>query len=288
MPSNLPYKQAANVERRTWDKEAYEARARARDAAAKASASASDARPTGHDRKRPIGSSTSTALDAVADPIKAALSGEVEKEEFVPAARGAMGPERSDRAFLKSRRGKIDLESKLGSTEIINAELAANSGRGDEVRITDGVSKSSNGVGWHCKVCDCFLKDSMTYLDHINGRKHQRFLGYSMRAEKSTKSQVSNKLLVLAEGKRKAEAAAAEVAAAGLQGDDPAGDEFEVAVRKKDEEAQKRKADRAKRKEERKKAEQDKQKKEEEEMNGDLDPAMAAMMGFSGFGSSKK
>ena len=30
MSSSLPYKQAANVERRTWDKEAYEAKANAR------------------------------------------------------------------------------------------------------------------------------------------------------------------------------------------------------------------------------------------------------------------
>ena len=30
MSSKLPYKQAANVERRTWDKETYEAKAKAR------------------------------------------------------------------------------------------------------------------------------------------------------------------------------------------------------------------------------------------------------------------
>eukprot|EP01083_Nonionella_stella_P292470 994696_1 len=32
MSSKLPYKQAANVERRTWDKETYEAKAKARQA----------------------------------------------------------------------------------------------------------------------------------------------------------------------------------------------------------------------------------------------------------------
>ena len=128
----------------------------------------------------------------------------------------------------------------------------------------------------------------MTYLDHINGRKHQRLLGYSMRVEKSTKSEVTSKLSLLAEQKRKAELAAA------VEDDNPAadgedeGNAFEDAVRKKDEEALKRKAERARRKEERKKKEQEEREEEEAELNGGLDPAMAAMMGFSGFGSSKK
>jgi U4/U6.U5 tri-snRNP component SNU23 len=128
----------------------------------------------------------------------------------------------------------------------------------------------------------------MTYLDHINGRKHQRYLGYSMRVEKSTKNQVTSRLSALAEVKRKAELAATTAA---LQGEDPAVDqvdEFENAVRRKDEEALQRKTERARRREERKKKEQEEQDEEEEELSGCLDPAMAAMMGFNGFGGSKK
>ena len=294
MSSNLPYKQAANVERRTWDKEAYEARARARNEAVAASAGgagggAGSAAAVGS--KRPIGND---AIQTATGATAAAMSDEREKEEFVPASKGAAGPERSQRAYLKARRTKVDLESKLGTSEIINPDAVANSGggsggaEGGAVSITDGVTKSSTGVGWHCKVCDCYLKDSMTYLDHINGRKHQRYLGYSMRVEKSTKSEVTSKLSFLAEEKRKAELAAA------AEGDNPAaegedeGNAFEDAVRKKDEEALKRKAERARRKEERKKKEQEGREEEEAELNGGLDPAMAAMMGFSGFGSTKK
>ena len=59
---------------------------------------------------------------------------------------------------------------------------------------TPGTAVSKNGVGWHCAVCDCYLKDSAAYLDHINGKKHQRALGYSMRVEKQDKSQVMAKL----------------------------------------------------------------------------------------------
>ena len=33
---------------------------------------------------------------------------------------------------------------------------------------SDDVSKSS---GYYCEVCECSLKDSVAYLDHINGKK---------------------------------------------------------------------------------------------------------------------
>jgi hypothetical protein len=29
-------------------------------------------------------------------------------------------------------------------------------------------------------VCDCTLKDSVAWLDHINGKKHNRALGYAV------------------------------------------------------------------------------------------------------------
>jgi hypothetical protein len=38
-------------------------------------------------------------------------------------------------------------------------------------------------------VCDCILRDSMSYLDHINGKYHNRALGMNMRVERSTADQ---------------------------------------------------------------------------------------------------
>ena len=170
MPAgNLPYKQAANVERRTWDKEMYESRSRAR-------AAAND--PSTH-VPLSTGEESTSGEKRLAHTIS--LNDEVEKEEFQKAQPGAQGPLNSQRAYLKSRRGKVDLDSKIGSTEIINPDAVATSRTtvdegADNLSITQGVSQT--GVGWHCKVCDCFLKDSATYLDHINGRKHQRHLGF--------------------------------------------------------------------------------------------------------------
>ncbi len=49
----------------------------------------------------------------------------------------------------------------------------------------------SQQAGYYCDVCDCTLKDSASYLDHINGKWHNRALGMTMRVEKSTVDQVS-------------------------------------------------------------------------------------------------
>lgn len=299
-----------NVERRTWDKETYEARARSRAAAEAGSSSAA--------ASIAAGANGDDAPSAAAAAIKGEIDPADEKEEFLPAQAGRAGPMGSERAFLKSRSRRVDLESKLGSTEIIDpaAASATRSRAADEggaaLTPASGVTKCSDGVGWHCRVCDCFLKDSLTYLDHINGRKHQRYLGYSMRVEKSTTDEVSGVLKGLADKKREREGGS------GLNGAGAAASDavdFEDVVRKKDEEALQRKTERARRREERKRKEREganggpAQVKgvdeiaaegkgateadnpaggEEEEEEGALDPNLAAMMGFSGFGGSRK
>jgi U4/U6.U5 tri-snRNP component SNU23 len=75
------------------------------------------------------------------------------REEFTAAEEGAAGPIGSNRAFLKSREKALGLEGKAGKIEIINP--------------TDAEGAKA---GFWCEVCTCLLKDSASYLSHINGK----------------------------------------------------------------------------------------------------------------------
>lgn len=66
----------------------------------------------------------------------------------------------SHRAYIKARQSNIDLESKVGKTELIAPTDAA----------------QARGAGFWCEVCSCLLKDSSSYLDHINGKKRKQHL----------------------------------------------------------------------------------------------------------------
>jgi U4/U6.U5 tri-snRNP component SNU23 len=318
-PSSI--NKSVNVERRTWDKEAFEARARSRAAAVEASAGSDAAAAAAGGDADSENAATAGGDVGIAATIKAKMDPIEEKEEFLPAMQGRAGPMGSQRAYLKSRARRVDLEGKLGSTEIIDPAAASTTRSrsddaiGGETPLTpaSGTSKCKDGVGWHCRVCDCFLKDSLTYLDHINGKKHQRYLGYSMRVEKSTTDEVSDVLRLLGEKKREREGDGSGVHGGGVVSSE--GVDFEEAVRRKDNEALRRKAERARRREERKRREREEgdsthltslgeeknaeeigapegdqpvEDEEEVDEDGGIHPDIAAMMGFSGFGGSRK
>lgn len=229
-------------------------------------------------------------------------------EEFVSAEPGASGPLSSKRAFLKARTNKIKgLDSKIGSVEIVNPEAMATTkaAASDDPLVNRDSAVTKSGIGWHCKVCDCFLKDSLTYLDHINGRKHQRNLGYSMRVERSTKDQVASRLAVMVKAKERSGKG---------EGMDQFEEDEEVdfyrVVNAKDEELKRRKEGRKRERKERKKKKKEQRKaaaevvnikpkdddggkslhiEGNEKKNDDfLDPNFAAVMGFAGFGGGKK
>ncbi|CAD2114280.1 zinc finger protein, putative [Plasmodium vinckei] len=93
-------------------------------------------------------------------------------------------PDPSERKLLEERTENLSLEKNLGKVQI----------------ITQKTTKEEQG-GYYCKICDCTLKDSQTYLDHINGKNHNRMLGYSMKVKNVTLDDIKKKLSLLKEKK---------------------------------------------------------------------------------------
>merc|ERR1719153_1183084 len=65
---------------------------------------------------------------------------------------------------VQARSKKVDLDSGVGKTKAIHYENG-NNGKGSG--------------GYYCSVCDVNVKDSRAYLNHLNGRRHQRNMGFN-------------------------------------------------------------------------------------------------------------
>ncbi|XP_019080365.1 uncharacterized protein LOC100263190 isoform X2 [Vitis vinifera] len=111
--------------------------------------------------------------------LERARKREQEEEEGGRHKSKSKGPP-VQRKPLKHRDYEVDLESRLGKTQVVTP-----------------IAPLSQQAGYYCSVCECVVKDSANYLDHINGKKHQRALGMSMRVERASLQQVQERFEVL-------------------------------------------------------------------------------------------
>ena len=58
-------------------------------------------------------------------------------------------------------------------------------------------TKSDEVCAFYCDLCQCALKDSQAWLDHINGKKHNRLKGMSMVVQRVDVDTVKAKLASL-------------------------------------------------------------------------------------------
>ena len=123
----------------------------------------------------------------------------------------------SQRTFLKRRTAELELDKNLGQMRTVTAHT---------IKPLQG--------GYWCSVCECLIKDSASYLEHVNGRRHNRNLGMNMKVEKISVDRIKDKLKSL---KKETEEVEVEDIAAKIQ-----------ALEEQEEEKKKRKKEKKKRK----------------------------------------
>lgn len=146
--------------------------------------------------------------------------------------------------------------------------------------------------GFFCQLCNKTLKDSVAYLDHVNGRLHLLRLGQSTHVHRATLQQVRDKIASLranlnSDGSRKSAAQSYD---------------FDARIAQiAQQEALQRQQRRRRRKEQRNlhakrdtpsdphtHTPSDPHTHKQTQSNADADADMMASMGFGGFGSTKK
>lgn len=176
----------------------------------------------------------------------------------------------------------LDGTESLTSARAATLDLSAQVGKVQLVPAGAGVGKRGRGAGFYCEACDLTFKDNLQWVEHQNSMQHLRAVGQTGEVRRAT----------LAEVEARIDAAWERVRAAREDRTVDLADRLRIRAQEEDKE---REARREKRRElaERKRAEKEKAAKvdygEDVRIEGEHDEDdMMAMMGISGFGSTKK
>lgn len=102
------------------------------------------------------------------DEMEQVKQAEEDFEEMVP---------QESTLFLKARKTTNDSKKQVGKTYVI--------GQGGE---------EARKKIFHCDVCELTFNDSLSLVDHQNGKKHNRMLGMNMKVERVSVNDVLQKL----------------------------------------------------------------------------------------------
>ncbi|KAJ8602976.1 hypothetical protein CTAYLR_001593 [Chrysophaeum taylorii] len=189
-----------------------------------------------------------------------------DRQEFRAAEPDAEGPAGSSRSFLRSRHASLGLEANVGTA-----------------RVLADPDLQKKATGWFCDVCDCVLRDSASYLDHVNGKKHLRKLGFSMRVARVGVDAVRDRFKEKTSRRKQVAAAHAP--------DPVTADDWEARLeRAQRQEAEDRRAAKRRRQEPPpdEVAQDQKNHDDDDDDDDDEQAEMNALMGFGTFGGSKK
>ena len=114
------------------------------------------------------------------------------------SGKDSMGRRIWDKEYFKEKYDAPEPAKKLvkGATESLKerGEKLGIDERVSQKQIVTNASGKAQQGGFYCDVCDCLLRDSRAYLDHVNGRSHNRMLGMTMNVEKVTVDRVIAKM----------------------------------------------------------------------------------------------
>ncbi|KAF7315516.1 Zinc finger matrin-type protein 2-like [Mycena indigotica] len=179
------------------------------------------------------------------------------EERMRQGKRPRKGPRKEDMPkpteLMKQRDAPLELDKNLNKTMVVQ-----NPG-----------GKGPGQPGFFCETCSRNYKDSIGYLDHLNSRAHLRAIGQTTKLERSTLAQVQARIALLREKTKDATTAKAY--------------DFDKRLAEV-------KAIELKKREDKKAAKQAEKEKIRLEMvkDSEQDDEMQRMMGFGGFGSTKK
>ena len=144
-------------------------------------------------RAKELAAAEEAEAEAAAAAAAAAAGGTAGAAGGSGGAGGLAAPESKGAVRLKHK-----MRGNLKRSEVVDVDKAV----GKRVRLRAGTLRA----GYHCKVCDTVLTDSMAYLAHMASRRHAKALGMSMRVENVPAKDVIAHLDELVAAKREARA----------------------------------------------------------------------------------